>query len=141
MEVYIPYIIGSSVSAFIGKVAYSYYYNDDEDDDDSSTNVDEIKSTDENIVKSVDSINYNLVDERLHERVVDSNKNKRSLGTTTKEKIDSLYKIIYDELGREMPVNNTKKVRSKWLRLINEYETRGHDEFMYQISKKKKKQT
>ena len=138
MEVYIPYIIGSSVSAFIGKVAYSYYYNDD---DDSATNVDEIKSTDENIVKSVDSINYNLVDERLHERVVDSNKNKRSLGTTTKEKIDSLYKIIYDELGREMPVNNTKKVRSKWLRLINEYETRGHDEFMYQISKKKKKKT
>lgn len=137
MEVYIPYIIGSSVSAFIGKVAYSYYYNDD----DSATNVDEIKSTDENIVKSVDSINYNLVDERLHERVVDSNKNKRSLGTTTKEKIDSLYKIIYDELGREMPVNNTKKVRSKWLRLINEYETRGHDEFMYQISKKKKKKT
>ena len=137
MEVYIPYIIGSSVSAFIGRVAYSYYYTDEND----STNVDEIKSNDENRVKSSDSINYNLVDERLHERLVNSNKNKRSLGTTTKDKVASLYKIIYDELGRDMPINNTKKVRSKWLRLINEYETRGHDEFMYHISKKNRKNT
>ena len=125
MEVYIPYIIGSSVSAFIGKVAYSYYYTD------------EIKSTDENLVKSVESINYNLVDERLNERVVDSYKNKRSLGTTTKEKMDALYKIIYNECGRDMPINNTKKVRSKWMRLISEYEKIGHDEFINRISKKK----
>jgi hypothetical protein len=125
MEVYIPYIIGSSVSAFIGKVAYSYYYTDD------------IKSTDENLVKSVESINYNLVDERLNERVVDSYKNKRSLGTTTKEKMDALYKIIYNECGRDMPINNTKKVRSKWMRLISEYEKIGHDEFINRISKKK----
>jgi|TARA_B110001469_G_scaffold122093_1_gene132299 hypothetical protein len=135
MEVYIPYIIGSSVSAFIGRVAYSYYYTDEDD----GKNVDDIKSNDENRVKSGDSINYNLVDERLNERVVDSNKNKRRLGTTTKDKVDSLYKIIYDELGHDMPINNTKKVRSKWLRLINDYETRGHDEFIYQISKKKRK--
>ena len=127
MEVYIPYIIGSSVSALIGKVAYSYYYTD------------EIKSTDENIVKSVESINYNLVDERLNERVVDSYKNKRSLGTTTKDKIDALYKIIYTECGRDMPINNTKKVRSKWMRLISEYEKIGHDEFIARLSKKKRK--
>ena len=125
MEIYIPYIIGSSVSALIGKVAYSLYYT----------------THDKNLVKSVDSINYNLVDERLHERVVNSNKNKRSLGTTTKEKVDSLYTIIFDELGRDIPINNTKKVRSKWLRLINEYESRGHDEFMYRISKKKRIKT
>lgn len=131
MEVYIPYIIGSSVSAFIGKVAYSYYYTDD----------DKIKSTDENLVKSVETINYNLVDERLNERVVDSNKNKRSLGTTTKEKINALYKIIYDEIGREMPINNTKKVRSKWMRLISEYEKIGHDEFIARLSKKKREKT
>ena len=137
MEVYIPYIIGSSVSAFIGKVAYSYYYTDE----DSGTNVDEIKSTDENRVKSVDSINYNLVDERLHERVVDSNRNKRSLGTRTKDKIDTLYKIIYDECGRDMPINNTKRVRSKWIRLISEYEKLGHDEFIARLSKKKRDKT
>ena len=131
MEVYIPYIIGSSVSAFIGKVAYSYYYTDG----------DKIKSTDENLVKSVESINYNLVDERLNERVVDSNKNKRSLGTTTKEKINALYKIIYDEIGRDMPINNTKKVRSKWMRLISEYEKIGHDEFIARLSKKKREKT
>ena len=57
MEVYIPYIIGSSVSALIGKVALSYYYTD-------------IKSTDETVVKSSESILYNLVDERLKERVL-----------------------------------------------------------------------
>ena len=128
MEVYIPYIIGSSVSALIGKVAYLYYYTD------------EINSTDENLVKSVESIHYNLVDERLNERVVDSNKNKRSLGTTTKDKICALYKIIYDECGCDMPINNTKKVRSKWIRLISDYETHGHDEFIARLSKKKKKQ-
>ncbi len=131
MEVYIPYIIGSSVSAFIGKVAYSYYYTDD----------DEIKSTDENLVKSVETINYNLVDERLNERVVDSYKNKRSLGTTTKDKINALYKIIYNECGRDMPINNTKKVRSKWMRLISEYEKIGHDEFIARLSKKKREKT
>ena len=128
MEVYIPYIIGSSVSALIGKVAYLYYYTD------------EFNSIDETLVKSVESIHYNLVDERLNERVVDSNKNKRSLGTTTKDKICSLYKIIYDECGRDIPINNTKKVRSKWMRLISDYEKIGHDEFIVRLSKKKKKQ-
>ena len=127
MEVYIPYIIGSSVSALIGKVALSYYYTDD------------IKSTDETVVKSSESILYNLVDERLKERVVDSNKNKRYLGTTTKDKINTLYKIIYDECGRDMPINNTKKVRRKWIRLISEYETCGHDVLIDHLSKKKSK--
>ena len=127
MEVYIPYIIGSSVSALIGKFAYSCYFNDDE-----------TKTIDENLEKSVENINYNLVDERLNERVVDSNKNKRSLGTTTKEKMDVLYKIIYNECGRDMPINNTKKVRNRWMRLISEYEKLGHDEFINRISKKKK---
>jgi len=134
MEVYIPYIIGYSVSALIGKVGYSYYYTDTKTN--TKTNTD---TKDENLDKSVESINYNLVDERLNERVVDSNKNKRSLGTTTKEKMDTLYKIIYSECGRDMPINNTKKVRNRWMHLISEYEKIGHDEFINRISKKKRK--
>ena len=134
MEVYIPYIIGSSVSALIGKVAYSCYFTDN----DTKTNT---KTIDENLDKSVETINYNLVDERLNERVVDSNKNKRSLGTTTKEKMDVLYKIIYNECGRDMPINNTKKVRNRWMRLISEYEKSGHDEFIARLSKKKREKS
>ena len=34
MEVYVPYIIGSTVTAFLGKVAYSYFSYDDVIEDD-----------------------------------------------------------------------------------------------------------
>jgi hypothetical protein len=37
-----------------------------------------------------------------------------------------------------MPINNTKKVRNRWMRLISEYEKLGHDEFINRISKKKR---
>ena len=40
-----------------------------------------------------------------------------------------------------MPINNTKKVRSKWMRLISEYEKSGHDEFIARLSKKKREKS
>ena len=32
MEVYIPYVIGSTLTAFLGNIAYNYYTYDDVDD-------------------------------------------------------------------------------------------------------------
>ena len=106
MEVYVPYVIGSSVTAFIGKVAYSYLYPVSEE-------VVEEES------KKKDEIEYNLVDTNLNERKVNSGKDRRPLGSTFKEKMIALQKILQIECKRNYPINNTKKVRARWIRYIN----------------------
>ena len=121
MEVYVSYIVGSGISAFLGKVAYSYLYpQDDELDQENDT----------------DEIEYNLVDSKLNERKVSSDKDKRDLGNTFKEKMDNLQLILKTECKRSYPINNTKKVRSRWLRYIKEYETIGHGEFVFNHTSK-----
>ena len=123
MEVYVPYVIGSSVTAFLGKVAYSYLYPDPEE----VVVIEEEKKED---------IEYNLVDSNLNERNVNSEKEKRNLGTSFKEKMETLQKILRIECKRDYPINNTKKVRSKWIRYIKEYENIGHSEFVYNHTSK-----
>tara|TARA_B100000674_G_C37238340_1_gene644531 strand:- start:73 stop:459 length:387 start_codon:yes stop_codon:yes gene_type:complete len=123
MEVYVPYVIGSSVTAFIGKVAYSYLYPVSEE-------VVEEES------KKKDEIEYNLVDTNLNERKVNSGKDRRPLGSTFKEKMIALQKILQIECKRNYPINNTKKVRARWIRYIKEYETIGHSEFVYNHTSK-----
>ena len=125
MEVYIPYIIGSSFSAFLGKVAYSYIYLEESSDSNNSND-------------SNDS-QFNLIDSNLFERTVNSDKYILPLGTTTKEKTDTLNNILIVKCNRHIPINNTKKIRHKWLRLINEYNFIGHEEFIYKYKKKNKK--
>jgi hypothetical protein len=124
MEVYIPYIVGSSVSAFLGKVAYSFMYSN-------TPTSDPDLDTESNLFSLID---YNLV-----ERRVTSSKDIRPLGTTTKEKTDTLNNILILECNRTIPINNTKKNRTKWFRLINQYDTLGHDEFIYKHTKISKK--
>ncbi len=121
MEVYVPYVVGSSISAFLGKVAYSYLYTPETPDD----NVDsEIES------ESID-IEYNLVDSKLNEREVKSAKDKRQLGSSFNDKMKNLQKILRIECRRDYPINNTRKVRSRWIRYIKEYEQVGHSEFVF----------
>ena len=79
----------------------------------------------------MDDINYNCIDDNLNEREVTSNRDIIKLGSTFKDKMVSLRKICKNECGRDIPINNTKKVRAKWLRYIKEYEFLGHDEFVY----------
>ena len=43
----------------------------------------------------------------------------------------SLQKILRIECRREHVINNTRKVRAKWIRYIKEYETIGHSEFVF----------
>ena len=123
MEVYVPYVIGSSVTAFIGKVAYSYLYPVSEE-------------VVEEVSEKKDEIEYNLVDNNLIERKVKSDRDRRSLGSTFKEKTVNLQKIIKIECRRDYPINNTKKVRGRWIRYIKEYETIGHSEFVFNHTSK-----
>ena len=41
MEIYIPYLIGSGVSAFLGSVAYNLYYTNEEIEDENEIIKDE----------------------------------------------------------------------------------------------------
>lgn len=119
MEVFASYVIGSSITAFLGKVAYSYIYSQDDD-----------------VIEDPDNIEYNLVDSKLNERNVNSDKDRRDLGRTFKEKMVNLQEILKTECKRNYPINNTKKVRNRWLRYIEEYETIGHGEFVFNHTSK-----
>ena len=85
MEVYVPYAIGSSVTAFLGKVAYSYLYPEPK------------KVVVEEVEKKED-IEYNLVDSNLNERHVNSDKDKRSLGASFNEKIEVLEQSVIQKM-------------------------------------------
>tara|TARA_B100000575_G_scaffold294223_1_gene308765 strand:+ start:2962 stop:3357 length:396 start_codon:yes stop_codon:yes gene_type:complete len=121
MEVYVSYIVGTSISAFLGNMAYTYIYAPEKVDDNENSKSDS-ESTD---------IEYNLVDSKLNEREVNSVKDKKPLGATFKEKMESLQQILRIECRRDYPINNTRKVRSRWLRYIKEYEKIGHSEFVF----------
>jgi hypothetical protein len=114
MEVYASYLVGSSITAFLGKVAYSYLYPEPE------CTTEEVKE-----------VEYSLVDPDLNEREVKSEKDKRSLGASFKEKMVNLQKILRIECRRDYPINNTRKVRARWIRYVKEYETIGHSEFVF----------
>ena len=114
MEVYASYLVGSSITAFLGKVAYSYLYPEPE------CTTEEVKE-----------VEYSLVDTNLNEREVKSDKDNRHLGDTFKEKMVNLQKILRIECRRDYPINNTRKVRAKWIRYVKEYETIGHSEFVF----------
>ncbi len=113
MEVYASYLVGSSITAYLGKVAYSYLYPEPESQPEK------------------EDVEYSLVDDKLNEREVKSTKDIRHLGNTFKEKMVNLQKILRTECRREHVINNTRKVRAKWIRYIKEYETIGHSEFVF----------
>lgn len=155
MEVYLPYMIGSSITAFLGKVAYSYIYNEDNsnlpnknaDNNDVNNDVNnDAKNADNNNVNNddknddnnnvINDIEYNMIDNKLNKREVNSQIDKRHLGSTFKEKMIALQDILEKECKRSYPINNTKKVRAIWIRFIKQYETIGHSEFVFSHNSK-----
>jgi pullulanase/glycogen debranching enzyme len=131
MEIYGPYIAMSGMTSFVGSFAY-YYFN-------MGTDItDNIVNESDNSESSIDTINYSLIHSNLTIRDVNSSKDRHRLGVTTKDKMGKLRTILSNECGRHLPINNTKKVRTKWMRLISEYENMGHDEFVYIHSKHKR---
>lgn len=131
MELYLPYVIGSSVSVIIGNVAYSYLSHKS-----IQHTTPQSQSTPQQKLLNDTTIEYNLVDTNLHERSVNSNKSIANIGVRFKDKMETIQTILADECNKSYPINNTKKVKHKWIRLIKEYETKGHDEFVFRHSKK-----
>ena len=137
MEVYIPYIVGSSVTALIGNYAYNYLYSDNDGVVDDS--VAESKSVAESVAEKVvkettqkaikQTIDYNLLDAKLNETKVNSDISNNS-------KIQKLKRILKNECNRTIHSDLKKKnVRRKWINMIREYETIGHDSFVKKWSK------
>lgn len=127
MELYLPYMAGSGVSLYVAQSLYSYLNERNIGVDDTPISAIQQKDC---------SIEFSLLDDNLLERSVSSNKSIHNIGVTIRDKMKSLQKIMNDECGRLYPINNTKKIKSRWLRLIKEYETYGHDEFIYRHNKK-----
>lgn len=129
MEVYIPYIVGSSVSALIGKYAYNYIYSDSVVDTEIATES-VTESVAESVAKSVtekaikETIDYNLLDTNLNETKVNSD-------ASNNEKIQKLKNILKGECNRTIHSDFKKKnVRRKWATMLKEYEKIGHDSFV-----------
>jgi hypothetical protein len=123
MELYIPYIVGSSVSALIGQYAYSYFYYES-----TSTTIDNIASNlvDDVIEKAVnESINYSLLDTKCNEKKVDSKP------VSNNEKLNRLKTILKIECNRTIHSDFKKKnVRRKWMDMLRVYEDIGHEAFI-----------
>ena len=135
MEVYIPYIVGSSVSALIGKYAYNYIYSEEtvEDNTEDETEFPAIvahgspidKGVAEKVTKNAikKGIDYSLLDSKLNESAVSSVSNN--------EKIAKLTHILKNECNRTIHSNLKKNnVRRKWIVILNEYESIGHSAFV-----------
>jgi len=121
----IPYIIGSGLTALLGGISYRYFLDDEKI-------VDELKQT--------EKIDYSLIDEKLNEIVVSSNKSPL-LGVTFKEKSNSIIKICNEQCGLSITYYNSKAIRKRLGKYIREYEKIGLDGFIYNHKKILKKKT
>jgi hypothetical protein len=122
MEIYIPYIVGSTVSAFLGKIAYSYLTYQDNILDDL-----EINDTDLEINKN----DYELINNKgIKERYW------KPLGITFSDKSKTIKQICKDECGFEINNKKKKNERNRTLYYISQYEKIGHDDFVLRFIKK-----
>jgi hypothetical protein len=121
----IPYIVGSGLTALLGGISYRYFLDDEKI-------VDELKQT--------EKIDYSLIDEKLNEVVVSSNKSPL-LGVTFKEKSNSIIQICNEQCGLSISYDNSKGKRKRLGKYIREYEKIGLDGFIYNYKKILKKKT
>ena len=126
MELYVPYIVGSTVSAFLGKIVYSYLtYRDISGD-----NISDINKIDEFEINKND---YELINNKgIKERYW------KPLGVTFVEKSKMIKQICKDECGIHIIKDiKSKKDRSKSLFYISQYGKLGHEDFVQRFIKKK----
>ena len=135
MEIYIPYIIGGSISSILGSVSY-YLYSGNTDND--STNNDLIETTGNSLNSSTPNIlhEYSMIDDSLKEKYYYSNNYVKDLGISTNTKFENIIKILNEDCYRkkQIPINN-KKQRQKIFRYIQEYENIGHYQFINKYKK------
>jgi len=121
MEVYVPYIVGSTVSAFLGKVAYSYFSYDN--------NTTENLENSENL--EISKTDYELIDNKGRKE-----KYCKTLGIGMSAKIKAMKEICRDECGFDINAKKKQKERTRMLFYISQYEKLGHDEFVNKYIKK-----
>ena len=121
MEAYVSYIVGSTVSAFLGKVAYSYLtYSDDN------------TSTDEQFIdKNINQNDYELINNKGEKE-----KYWKPLGVTFAEKSKSIKSICRNECGFEINSKKRSTERSRILYYLSRYDSLGHEEFVNKFIKK-----
>lgn len=120
MEIYIPYIVGTSVSAFLGNKVYSYFTSENNKEDKQNNKDLEIYKNDYEI------INKKGENERYWE----------PLGIDFKDKSKSIKLICKNECGFEINEKTRNKERCKILYYISQYEILGHIEFINKYIKK-----
>ena len=133
MEIYIPYIVGGSISSILGGISY-YWYSDNltEEQNNDEINCEKNENTDKNLIHE-----YSLLDDNLKEEYYSSNNFRKDLGTTTTNKFESIVEILNKECNRKakLPINNNKKQRQKLFRYIQDYEKIGHYMFIHKYKK------
>lgn len=102
-----PYVLYSSVAAFLGGISYNY-----------------IKTDSKDYENEID-IEYDNCDKVL----------KKNLGIGFKDKSENIIKIYEEECGKKIHNTNSSKTRMRLLRYIREYERFGHDSFVKSHSK------
>lgn len=117
MEIYAPFIVYTSLSAFLGKKAYSYLTN--------HTNKEDIQDLDIN-KDDYELINTNGEIKRYW----------KSLGIDFNEKSKSIKSICKDECGFVINEKKKNKERIRVRYYISEYEILGHVEFINKFIKK-----
>ena len=111
MEVYVPYIVGSSISAFLGNMTYSYIYSQSYYGVENNIN-NSIEINTNEIDTNSEIINMNdfcLIDEKLNESEVNYTIDRRTLGTTLKEKMVALQSILKKNVIENFPSIILKK--------------------------------
>jgi hypothetical protein len=121
MEVYVPYIVGSTVSAFLGKVAYSYFSYD--------------KDTKEKMENS-ETLEINKTDYELIDNKGIKEKYWKPLGVGMSARIKAMKEICRDECGFDINDKKKQKERTRMLVYISQYEKLGHDDFVNKYIKK-----
>ena len=135
MEIYIPYIIGGSISSILGGVSYYLYYDNTTNPSDAETsniNDNSLNSSTPNILHE-----YSIIDDSLKEKYYYSNNYVKDLGISTNTKFENIIKILNEDCYRkkQMPIKNNKKQRQKLYRYIQEYENIGHYQFINKYKK------
>ncbi len=153
MEIYIPYIVGGSVSSILGGISY-YLYSDtnekqhendindndndindndinDNDNDEQNTNIHETNLDNPNALHE-----YSVIDDNLKEEYYYSNKYKQKLGCSTSARFENIIKILNTQCNRKISNTNfNNKIRKKLFRYLKEYERLGHYQFIHKYKK------
>ena len=140
MEIYIPYIVGGSVSSILGGISY-YLYSDTNDTQNDENKINKKDEQNKNIHETnLDKPNalheYSVIDDNLKEEYYYSNKYKQKLGVSTTTRFENIIKILNTQCNRKISNTNfNNKIRKKLFRYLNEYESLGHYQFIHKYKK------